>query len=385
MKTKKSALIDKVIQENTNLSAEELKSFLASNHSIVLSVNAIKIRRTRLKPRTKVEKTYVEQRTEASNASKIRKEADQLIADNNRLRIELEASFKLRNNTDFKEFLYKPLSKDTESVAVVLASDWHVEEEVKSETVNGLNEYNLDVARRCAELFFQNTLKLVEKERHATKIDTLILALLGDFITGRLHEENIENALLQTADAMVFAEGLIVAGIEYLLKNSDLNLIIPCHSGNHARITKKVHFSNEQGLSVELIAYKHIAARFEGNPRVKILISRAYMSYIDVGGYTIAFQHGHGIAYGGAYGGITTSVIKRVRIWEQSRHADLYCFGHHHTQFDGGFFIANGSMIGYGARGLALAYAYEPRMQQFFLINLKHRRKTVVAPILLNP
>jgi len=279
-------------------------------------------------------------------------------------------------------FKYKPLTNDTESVAVVLASDWHVGEEVKSAWTNGLNKYNPDIAKQCAEEFFQNTVKLLQKESQATTIDTLVLALLGDFITNYLHDENVETNVLAPADEILFAQSLLSAGIEYLLKNTKVNIIIPCHIGNHSRISDKVHFSTEGGNSLEKIMYQNLAWKFHDDPRVKFILSEAYVSYLDIGGHTIAFHHGHGMRFGGAIGGITTAVVKWVEKTERGRKADLYCFGHHHTQFDGRFFIANGSMIGYGARSLALAYGYEPRAQTFFLVNLKYKRKTVTCPIL---
>lgn len=286
----------------------------------------------------------------------------------------------------FSDFVYKykPLVKDTESVAVVLASDWHVSEQVKSQWTNGLNKYNLEIAKQCAEEFFVNTVKLLQKENQATKIDTLVLALLGDFMTNYLHDENVETALLAPADEILFAQSLLSSGIDYLLKNTKVNLIIPCHIGNHSRTTDKVHFSTESGNSFEKIMYQNLAWKFEGNKRVKFILSEAYVSYLDIGGYVIAFHHGHGMRFGGAIGGITTAVVKWVEKTERGRKADLYCFGHHHTQFDGRFFVANGSMIGYGARSLALAYGFEPRAQTFFLINLKYKRKTVTCPILFS-
>lgn len=284
----------------------------------------------------------------------------------------------------FSDYVYKyrPLTNDTESVAVVLASDWHVAEEVKSAWTNGLNKYNEQIAKQCAEEFFVNTVKLIEKEKQATKIDTLVLALLGDFMTNYLHDENVETCTMAPADEILFAQSLLSAGIEYLLKNTDVQIIIPCHYGNHSRTSDKVHFSTEGGNSYEKIMYQNLVWKFQHEKRIKFILSEAYVSYLDIGGYVIAFHHGHGMRFGGAIGGITTAVVKWVEKTERGRKADLYCFGHHHTQFDGRFFIANGSMIGYGARSLALAYGFEPRAQTFFLVNLKYKRKTVTCPIL---
>lgn len=308
---------------------------------------------------------------------------DFLINENERLQDELNASLQL-NSVETYEIKYKPLSRDTESIAVVLASDWHCEEEVKPEVVNHRNKYNLNIAKQRAEQFFQNTLKLVEKERNATNIDTLILALLGDFITGYLRDENRENNLLQPIDASIYAEEILVSGIEYLLKNSDLKLIIPCHSGNHARTTKKIHHSTETGNSLEFFMYHHIKNHFRNEKRVQFIISPSSLSYVDVFGYVICFQHGHNINYQGGIGGLTIPANKAIAQWQKSQHADLYCFGHHHTQFDGGSFIANGSMIGWNAYAIASKCSYDVPKQTFFLINRKYKTKTVVTPILFS-
>lgn len=300
----------------------------------------------------------------------------------NELEKEREVIYQTKDIFDNYVYKYKPLVKDTESVAVVLASDWHVGEEVKSSWTNGLNKYSEGIAKQCAEEFFVNTVKLLEKEQNATKIDTLVLALLGDFMTNYLHDENVETCTLAPADEILFAQSLLSAGIEYLLENTDVQIIIPCHYGNHSRTSDKVHFSTEGGNSYEKIMYQNLVWRFKNESRIKFILSEAYVSYLDIGGYTIAFHHGHGMRFGGAIGGITTAVVKWVEKTERGRNADLYCFGHHHTQFDGRFFIANGSMIGYGARSLALGYGFEPRAQTFFLVNLKYKRKTVTCPIL---
>ena len=52
----------------------------------------------------------------------------------------------------------KPRPKKSKSQAcpVLLASDWHIDERVDPETVNGRNKYNPDIARERATRFFQN-------------------------------------------------------------------------------------------------------------------------------------------------------------------------------------------------------------------------------------
>ncbi len=268
-----------------------------------------------------------------------------------------------------------------QAVAFAIASDWHVEENVKPESVNGSNEYTMAIAKQRAEKFFQHTLQLVEKEQHTVKIDTLVLALLGDFFSGNIHEELLAACEVGPQDAMLFAQNLVASGIEYLLKNSKLKLVVPCTVGNHSRMTHKVHVSNEQGNSLEWAMYNFLAKYFQKEKRVTFVLSRSYHNYIDVFGYVIRFHHGHAIQYGGGLGGITVPVIKAINRYNDDRKAYLDVFGHFHNRIDGGRFIANGCLIGDSPYGKRLGFTGRPE-QAFFLIDQK-RGKTVVAPILV--
>jgi len=307
-----------------------------------------------------------------------------LIKENDNLKEELKASLNIKENLKPFYFDYTIEDKIGEAVVVVVASDWHIEELVKPETVNGLNKYNLDIAKQRVEQFFAHTLKLVKKEQHETKIETLVLALLGDFITGNIHEEFLETCQLRPIDASILAMNLIGGGIDYLLENSELKLVIPCAVGNHTRITKKVHIGTEQGNSLETFMYHTLKDKYKDNSRVTFMIAEGYLSYLTLWNFTICFQHGHAIRYGGGVGGLSIPVNKAIAQWEKLRHADLYVAGHWHQFFDGGNFIINGSMIGYNPFALFIKAQFERPRQAFFLVSKKYNCKTIVCPVLFN-
>jgi hypothetical protein len=268
-----------------------------------------------------------------------------------------------------------------EAVAFAIASDWHVEENVRPETVNGSNHYTMAIAKKRAEKFFQHTLQLVKKEQQAIRIDTLCLALLGDFFSGNIHEELLASCEVGPQDAMIFAQNLIASGIQFLLDNSKLNLVVPCTVGNHSRMTKKVHVSDEHGMSLEWAMYNFLAVHFQGNKRVKFVLSRSYHNYVDIFGYKIRFHHGHAVNFGGGLGGLTIPMIKQIQRWDNDQKAYLSVCGHFHQKMDGERFIVNGSLIGDSPYGKRLGFTGRPE-QVFFLID-KSRGKTIVAPILV--
>lgn len=327
-----------------------------------------------------VDKVSIEKKLK-TEVTQSKKQVQFLIDERDRLTKELAASLEIKKGIRPFSINHVISKKDSEAVAVVLASDWHIEEEVKANTVNNLNSYTIAIAEKRATEFFQNTLKLVQTQQHAVQIDTLVLALLGDVISSSIHDALLEINQLRPIEAIIMAENLIISGINYILKNSKLNLIIPCHVGNHTRMTKKVHIATEQGNSLETFMYHHMANHFKGNPRVKFIVSESYLSYLKIYDFTICFQHGHAIRYSGGVGGISICMNKAIAQWEKMQHADLYCMGHFHQFVDGGNFIVNGSLIGWNSFATFIKAGFEKPKQAFFLIDRKRMCKTIVAPI----
>lgn len=269
-----------------------------------------------------------------------------------------------------------------EATAVWLASDWHVEEVVKAEMVNGLNAYTPDVAKARAEAYFRNALRLTDLVAKDVPLKTIVLGLLGDFFSNDIHDELAEVNAMGPTKAVRFAQNLIASGIKYVLANSPYDLVIVCASGNHARDTKKVHISTESDHSFEWLMYQNLAELFANEPRVKFIISEAYLTYVQVYDKTLAFHHGHQVRYAGGVGGLYIPMNKAIGQWNKMKMADLYLCGHFHSQKDGGNFVTNGSLIGFNAYAVSIKADYE-RPQQTFLVINKKRGRTWTAPILV--
>lgn len=273
-------------------------------------------------------------------------------------------------------------SGTSEATAVIVASDWHIEERVKPGTVSGLNEHTLEISKARSTKFFQNSLRLVRLLQQDARIDNAVMPLLGDFISNDIHDEFPENNELQPMLAIEEVQNRIASGIEFLLDHSKLALTFPCHSGNHARTTKTTRFSSENGHSLEYLMYRHLAAYFRNEPRVQFIIPEGPHSYMDIYGQTLRFHHGHMIKFGGGIGGIFIPTYKAIAQWNKARKADLDVFGHFHQCKDGGNFLCNGSLIGYNAFALSIKADFEPPKQQLFLMD-KRRGRTCAWPILV--
>jgi hypothetical protein len=280
----------------------------------------------------------------------------------------------------------KVASGKSESIAVFAWSDWHLEELVLADQVSNTNEYNLKIADARFLKLLHGGMAWWKIASRDTTIKTIVLALLGDFITGSIHEDLAEGNQLAPADAIHKAYSMIVSGIKFMLENTprDVTFVIPCHSGNHGRMTQKQRIATEAGNSLEYFMYLILRDYFQTEKRVKFIVQPGYHSYVRCfdGAYNIRCHHGHQMSYQGGVGGISISVNKAIAKWNTSMpDISLDLFGHFHTRFDGGAFISNGSLIGMTAYGVSIKAGWERPSQTFFLVNREYASKTLVAPI----
>jgi len=276
-----------------------------------------------------------------------------------------------------------PLELDeSEAAAFAIASDWHVEETVEGKSINNLNEFNLDIAEERINRFFRAILRLTEIERHGTKIDQLVVAFLGDMMTGYIHEELQESNGLSPTQTILWLRKRIVAGLRLLLKEGGFKRIVaPCCYGNHGRTTKKSRHATGAANSYEWMMY-HVLK--DDVPEIEWAIADGYHLLLDVNGRVIRFHHGDNVMYQGGIGGLTIPMEKAIAAWNRGRETAPYLdvFGHHHTAMQNPRFISNGSLIGYGAYSLAIKAGYELPSQTYFLID-NEKGRTGTFPIFL--
>lgn len=262
------------------------------------------------------------------------------------------------------------------ATAVVLLSDWHVEELVPPESVMGRNHYTLSIADRRLSELSDRMENLIRHERHLAKIDRIVIAALGDFISNSIHEDQAELAQLQPMPAVRWA-GERIRGI--IDRASDLadEVIVATAVGNHGRATHKIRLgATEQDTSYEQNLYEMMAA-YEPRDNVHWQIGRGYLNVVDLDGFKVAFHHGHAIK-----GNIHVGATRAIAQWQRSCPVDFHCFGHHH-QFSHcrGKYLSNGSVVGYNAYALRCRLEFEPPCQALAVIDHHRREVTRAIPI----
>lgn len=259
---------------------------------------------------------------------------------------------------------------DSDATAMLVCSDWHVFERVRKEEVNGLNEYNASIAAKGIETLFQAALRLVDIERGAVNVSTMVVALLGDLMTGQLHPDQQETNDGTPQEEMLFLMQRIVGGLDLLLAEGGFErIVVPCCDGNHGRATDKLRSANRVKHSNEWLLYCLLARHYANEPRIQFSIADGTLHYLDIYGRSVRLTHGDSIRYQGGVGGLTIPARKAVLEWDRARRADFTVFAHWHTSLLDKMFLANGSMLGYSPYAVTIKAAFEPPAQSFVLLD----------------
>lgn len=256
------------------------------------------------------------------------------------------------------------------ATAVLILNDWHSEERVDPEVVNGVNEYNLEIAERRIRAVFERAVVLLDSSRHLSNIKDIVVAVLGDMITGYLHEELEESNYLSPTEACLFVQDHLCAGIDYLVKHANVDSItIPACIGNHGRNCKRPRYSTAWKNSYEWLLYKQMERYYRNNPKVKWKIERSYHNCLDIQGKRVRFHHGDAINYWGGVGGVTIPALKAIAQWDKMERADLDVFGHLHQFMRHQKFVLCNCLIGHNAFAIRIKADYSIPTQTFMVID----------------
>lgn len=269
-----------------------------------------------------------------------------------------------------------------EGCAMLLWSDWHVEERVDKARVNGHNHYNPDIATARAKKLVANSLAMTKLARQDIQLDTCVLWLGGDFINGYIHDELEETNFMSPTEATMFAYQLLISGIQHLVDHGKFKrIVVPCNFGNHGRTTHKKRISSGYKNSYEWMLYGMLRRHFADCDKLEFIIPESSYTYVDVFGHTIRTFHGDEIGYGGGIGGVSIPLIKKVHRLNTQRFAHMNVIGHFHQLcYPSRDITMNGSMVGFSPYAEWLGCTPEPPMQGFRLLDAK-RGFTLTTPI----
>jgi hypothetical protein len=264
---------------------------------------------------------------------------------------------------------------------LLMLSDVHCEERVTPETVNGENDFSLDVCdSRLAELERRFFLMLGH-ERQLADVRRVVIWLGGDFITGHIHPDCVEVAQLTPPNATRWIGERLRGLIDSIAAKVE-SVVVATNAGNHGRSTEKNRIATELDHSWEQLMY-HTLRREERNENVEWQIATGHLNYLDLDGFVIRTTHGHSIRYSGGVYGLALPASKAIAAWDAHRRANLTIFGHYHTWgwLRGGRYVSNGSVIGHSAYAVHIKASPERPCQGLVVIDHGRNEVTKAYPL----
>lgn len=141
-------------------------------------------------------------------------------------------------------------------------------------------------------------------------------------------------------------------------------------SGN---TTKKRWVHNAQRNSYEYLMYHVLASELKegGYHNVEFFIPESYFAECEILGFKCRFHHGDSVRYNGGVGGPSIPVNKAVADWNIGEAVDFDYFGHFHFAMDHGYWLCNGSLVGYNQFSVEIKARFQRPLQA---IDMVHHR-----------
>jgi predicted MPP superfamily phosphohydrolase len=263
--------------------------------------------------------------------------------------------------------------------AVLILSDTHIGQVVTPEQTQGFGEYNFDT--------FLNRMKRLEDTIHSilsdhtnTKIDEMVVAMLGDMLHGALNHAE-EAGQRNVVFNQFYAGAHVIA--QFLRNMSTLvpKMRIYTTVGNHTRwgtqhkMPAKNRFSN-----FDMMLYAMLEALTSDIENIEWNLSEQPFAQFDVQGFKFWASHGEELKGGDKAIGIPVhSMGRRISSTTQMMASqglapiNYYVFGHHHKSMTvphaNGEMICNGCFAGIDDFAFSAGFTPVAPIQRFFLVH----------------
>ena len=243
--------------------------------------------------------------------------------------------------------------KGSSCTAMVMLSDLHLEEKVDPDVCMG-NKYDLQIASRRNDRVINTMVDVLTANRQFYPWKDLVVWLGGDMISGAIHEELEATNFAGPAEAILFAQDMMLANIAKLRESLNPGKItIICNMGNHGRTTHRKRFADGYNHSWEWLAYHNMARLFLQDKKVEFIIAKGALVEVSIETIPIRFTHGDDIKFAGGVGGVYIPLMKKLANWDRRWKAHKTILGHYHQHFHISQAIMNGCLIGPNAYSIA--------------------------------
>jgi hypothetical protein len=201
--------------------------------------------------------------------------------------------------------------------------DTHIGESVNLEQMAQLNSYDLEIFNKRLYGWATQLLNLVNYRRNIATIDDLIMPMLGDMISGDIHEELARSNVANCMEQMIRGANLISQALMFLAPHFK-TITIPCVVGNHGRMTRKPPMKDKY-MDWDYLLYQWVAAFCKNQSNIKFDIPKSFINLFSVYDQTILMMHGDSISGAGSNMSIARAItsLRGVVQYKKNLRAEL--------------------------------------------------------------
>lgn len=256
---------------------------------------------------------------------------------------------------------------------VLCLSDWHAGETVRLEETGGVNAFNSSILERRVNRVVEKALALAMNHTVNPVYAGIVVPLLGDFVSGEIHDELTRTNDLGVFPSIIRAADLLTAALNRL---ADVfgSVYAPAVCGNHGRFDRRWQVKSFTVRNADWLVYQIVRQRV--GERIVIDCREDNEAEFEVEGLRILAVHGHDLGVKGGDGMIgALGPIMRGRLKLETQKAaqgkrfDLLMMGHwHFDAFMPGLMVVN-TLKGYDefARSSLRAKPTPPSQTLFFV------------------
>jgi hypothetical protein len=261
--------------------------------------------------------------------------------------------------------------KRHEVIPVVNVSDWHFDEKVSLDQVQGRNCYDRATALARWKLFVERTIKVARGYNTQFSYPGIVTNWLGDMFSGFIHEE-----LEQTN------EDTLVGSLLYWLK--------PCAwavktladefgqvwftgvVGNHPRMSRKPRAKFRARDNFDYLLYHLIRHTQADDQRIHWLISESQKLQFSIYDHRFIASHGDECRGGSGIAGMLSPQLIAMARMKKMFEFDTWLLGHWHYRADYRGIRVNGSGKGFDEYAAIGNFDFQKPVQDFFLVAPQH-------------
>lgn len=288
----------------------------------------------------------------------------------------------------------KKSSHTAPGVPTLFLSDLHWGEVVDPSQIGGVNEYNLEIAQKRMRTVVEHAVDLLKHHMVNPDYPGIVLALGGDCLSGRIHDELISTNEMEIMPTFVDLFGVMIWVIDTLADQFG-KVFCPCVTGNHGRDTKKIYAKGRNFTNFDWLLYVMLERYFKRDKRVSFFIPNGPDALYKVFSHRYLLTHGDQARGGDGVIGVLGPIVrtdykKRSKQSQIKQEYDTLLCGHFHQLIQLRKLIVNGSLKGYDEYANSENFPFEEPQQALWITHPQHgitfsmpvyaeRRKQVAA------